>query len=339
MGNQRRQCSARVTRDKMLLLTCGSVAGFMAGAMIWQRLRSKQRRAGFGEIYSDVPADQREQLMIFRINHRYKELEVAGTLWRYISCGDGENALLFLPGGFLPADMWFHAILRLEDDYRIIAPDSFTLQGVYGMDSVCEALVRILDAEGVVKASAVGLSAGGGVAQYLVQEYPDRVEHLVFSHCSEIERDAGLEARLKRLLLLVKLMPLSIIRRILMKTTTGSVPPSSRWIAFHNAYFREANLNLTKEMIAGFLQESVELRKRFIFKPELSDAGPGEILILASSDDNVALASLAKLRARYPSARTHVFEQGGHHTFMFFPEAYTAVLKAFLDDVTVVEGA
>jgi pimeloyl-ACP methyl ester carboxylesterase len=338
MGNQRRQCSARVTRDKMLLLTCGSVAGFMAGAMIWQRLRSKQRRVSFGEIYSDVPADQREQLMIFRINHHYKELDVAGTPWRYISCGDGENALLFLPGGFLPADMWFHAILRLEDDYRIIVPDSFTLQGVYAMDSVCEALVRILEAEGVEKASVVGLSAGGGVAQYLIQEYPDRIEHVVFSHCGVIERDAGLEARLKRLLLLVKLMPLSIIRWILMKTTTGSVPPSSRLIAFHNAYFQETQLNITKEMVEGFLRESLELRKRFIFRPEFLDSWPGETLILASSDDNVALASLAKLQARYPRARTHVLEEGGHHAFMFFPDAYTDALKTFLDEVTFIEG-
>ena len=55
--------------------------------------------------------------------------------------------------------------------------------------------------------------------------------------------------------------------------------------------------------------------------------------MLGSRDDTAAFGSLGKLQARYPNATTHVFEEGGHHTFMFFPEAYTAALKTFLDDV------
>jgi hypothetical protein len=73
----------------------------------------------FDEIYAQVPAEQKRLLWDFRAGHPYSELDVDGTPWRYIACGQGENVLLFLPGGFLKADMWFHPILALEKTYRV----------------------------------------------------------------------------------------------------------------------------------------------------------------------------------------------------------------------------
>jgi pimeloyl-ACP methyl ester carboxylesterase len=286
----------------------------------------------FDAIYAQVPDAQKQLLHEFRANHPYSELDVAGTLWRYIACGQGERALLFLPGGFLKADMWFHPILELEKEHRIIAPDSFTLQGVFAMDDVCSAIACVLDAEEVERATMVGISAGGGVAQLFLQGYAERVEHLVLSHCGVIEGGPGAEGRVKRILWLVKIMPLFITRRILLMRTAGNIPHTSEWIAFHNAYFREASAYIKKEMFVRFLQGSVETRRHFVHKPEVLEAWPGEVLILSSRDDDVTLGSLDKLQARYPRAKTHLFEQGGHHTFLFFPKDYTAVLKRFLQE-------
>ena len=64
------------------------------------------------------------------------------------------------------------------------------------------------------------------------------------------------------------------------------------------------------------------------------ESWPGKILILGSRDDEAAVHSLEKLQARYPRASTHLFGQGGHHAFMFFPEAYAATLSAFLEEAT-----
>jgi pimeloyl-ACP methyl ester carboxylesterase len=287
--------------------------------------------SGFDKIYAQVPAEQRQLLRDFRASHPYKELDVGGTRWRYIACGQGDKALLFLPGGFLAADMYFHAVLALEETYRIIVPDSYTLQGTFNMDDVCRAIVHILDAEGVEKATVIGLSAGGGIAQYFIQEYPQRVEHLVLSHCGILERDPEAANKLKKMHSLVKILPLFITRRIVMKMTAGDVPPSSHWIEFHNAYFREASSRINRTMFVRFLEGSMEVRGRFVFKPRVLESWAGETLILASKDDQAAFASLGKLQARYPRAKTHLFEEGGHHTFMFFPEAYTAVLKEFVE--------
>ena len=310
----------------------------LAGLPMIRLGRAGGRKASFDEIYEKVPAEQKQLLQEFRANHPYKELDVGGTRWRYVACGQGGKALLFVPGGFLAADMYFHAVLALEKTSRIIVPDSYTLQGTFNMDDVCSAIVHILDAEGVDKATVVGLSAGGGVAQYFVQECPERVEHLVLSHCGVLERDAEAANKLKKMLSLVKILPLFVIRQILMRMTAGDVPPSSKWVEFHNAYFCEASSRITKTMFVRFLGSSVEVRRRFAFKPEALESWAGETLILASRDDQAAFASLGKLQARYPRAQTHLFEEGGHHTFMFFPEAYTAVLKEFVersDDLSI----
>lgn len=303
----------------------------LAGLSMIRLSGAKASKASFDEIYKDVPDEQKRLLQEFRANHPYRELDVDATPWRYIACGQGDKALLFVPGGFLAADMYFHAVLALEKAYRIIVPNSYTLQGTFNMDDVCRAIVQILNAEGVDKATVVGLSAGGGVAQYFIQEHPERMEHLVLSHCGILERDTEAESKLKKMLTLVKILPLFVIRRILMRMTAGDVPLSSKWIEFHNAYFREASFHIHKAMIVRFLQGAVETRRRLVSKPEVLESWPGETLILASKDDQVSIPSLEKLHARYPRARTHLFEEGGHHVFMFFPEAYAAVLKEFVD--------
>ena len=310
----------------------------LAGLSMIRLGGARASKMSFDAIYKDVLDEQRRLLQEFRVGHPYREMDFDGTRWRYIACGQGDKALLFLPGGFLAADMYFHAVLTLEKTHRIIVPDSYTLQGTFSMDDVCRAVVHILDAEGVEKATVIGLSAGGGIAQYFIQEHPERMEHLVLSHCGILERDTEAGNKLKKMLALVKILPLFVTRRILLKMTTGNVPPSSKWIEFHNAYFQEASSRINKTMFVRFLEGAMGMRRRFAFKPEVLESWAGETLILASRDDQAAYASLGKLQARYPRAQTHLFEEGGHHTFMFFPDAYTAVLKEFVersDDLSI----
>jgi hypothetical protein len=115
--------------------------GLLLGGLSMIRLGgARRRKASFDEIYENVPVKQRQFLQDFRASHPYKELDVGGTCWRYIACGQGDKALLFLPGGFLAADMYFHAVLALEKTHRIIVPDSYTLQGTFDMDGVCSAI-------------------------------------------------------------------------------------------------------------------------------------------------------------------------------------------------------
>jgi pimeloyl-ACP methyl ester carboxylesterase len=284
----------------------------------------------FETVYAAVPAEQKELLRRFRADHPYKEIDFNGTTWRYIACGQGERALLFLPGGFLKADMYFYPILALKDSFRIIVPDSYTHQGTFTMDDVCRAIVQILDTEQIHKATVVGLSAGGGIAQVLVQEYPERVENLVLSHCGTIEPNPESEKQLRLLSRLAPLLPTSIMRRFILRKTTGPHPSSSQWVAFHDAYFQEGASEIRKGMIVHFLRTALEMRRSLRFDPERLRSWSGRVLVLSSKDDLLSIESVEKHQQHYVNVQTHIFEQGGHHTFMFFPERYTDVLKGFL---------
>lgn len=292
------------------------------------------KQPDFDRIYKNVPAEQKQMLLDFRASHPYKEIAIHGAVWRYLSCGQGEHVLLFLPGGFVTADMWFYPITALEDRYRIIAPDAYTLQGTFAIDEVCCALVSILEAEGIEKATVIGISAGGGVAQWLIQEYPEKVEHLVLSHCGIIApAKAEKSQRVMKLVKLLKLLPLAIIKRILLKRAAGHYPPTSQRVAFARAYMQEISANIRREMIVRFFEEGLETHRTFVYKRKVIQAWPGETLILSSQDDAVTGDAVKELQARFPGARTHLFEEGGHRTLLLFPEAYTAALKGFLDEV------
>jgi hypothetical protein len=91
-------------------------------------------------------------------------------------------------------------------------------------------------------------------------------------------------------------------------------------------------------MFVRFLQGSLETRRGFVLKPEVLQAWSGEVLILSSQDNEVTIGSLEKLKIRYPRARSHLFEQGGHPTFLLFPEAITAALQRFLDEIWLQRG-
>jgi pimeloyl-ACP methyl ester carboxylesterase len=284
----------------------------------------------FEQLYAGVPEAQKAQLLDFRQRYPYKEIKVNRKTWRYIAAGRGGAAVVFLPGAFLPADMWFFQMTALADSYRVLAPDAYALQGIFDLDQVCWLLEEMLAAEGFEEASFVGLSAGGGLVQYLLQERSALLTNAVLSHCGPIIYDEK-NARQGRLLLtLSRFMPASLIRRILMRETGGTPPANSHWQAFHAAYFQEQSARLKKEMFLRFMKLGMETRRNFIFGLDDLQDWPGRMLILTSEDDDFSYPRLALLLARYPRAETHVFETGGHHTYLFFPEAYTDVLVAFL---------
>lgn len=251
-----------------------------------------------------------------------------GVDWPYLACGRGEKTILFLPGAFLRADMWFYPIGALESGFRILAPDTNMFSGLSARQAL-DALPHLLAAEGVEKVMLVGFSAGGGLAQIFLQEHPERVSEVVFSHTGVIELRPGLESQLRRLTWLVKILPLAISRCILLQKTGGKAPASSLWRAFHAAYFRESSAAITKDLLIRFLENGLALRRDYCYQP-LPLTWAGRVLILGSLDDSVTLPSLEKLKARYPGAKIHLFNEGGHHTFMLYPELYTTVLKQFL---------
>ena len=282
----------------------------------------------FDKIWSDVPEDQRTLYQDFRASHPYIEFDFENLRGRYISCGRGAKTLIFLPGAFVDADIWIHSILAFENDYRIIAPSrtSKTLQ----MDRMPDFICKIFERERVDKATFIGASAGGGAAQYFLQHRPEKVEHLVLSHCTAMSRETarGVERTLK----ILRFLPLPLIH-LMLKARSKKYPASSSWAKFTKAYASQFYPTLDKATIMGFLKAGAEASEKFLFDPEVVRTWGGEILIISSKDDKMSFPRLHELKARYPKARTHILEEGGHASLMLFPETCNAVIRTFLNQV------
>jgi hypothetical protein len=54
-----------------------------------------------------IAAEWWEELREFRTTHRPKRVSVDGVGWEYIASGDGEEALLILPGGAMVGEVVF----------------------------------------------------------------------------------------------------------------------------------------------------------------------------------------------------------------------------------------
>src|SRR4030095_8117258 len=140
---------------------------------------STQKSAAFDRIYEKVPGEYVARLKEFRLTHPYKQLIVGETKWEYISCGQGEQTLLLLPGALSVGESTFPLISALENKYRIIAP-SYALS--LTMTGLCHGLAHILESEGVNQTHVFGGSYGGLVAQCFVRQYPAKARSLILSH-------------------------------------------------------------------------------------------------------------------------------------------------------------
>lgn len=279
------------------------------------------------EIYKRVPEEQKKRLMNFRLSHPYKKITVDGTGWEYISCGQGEEALVLLSGGLRFADTWFKLIPALEDDYRII---SFTYPALSTMEEYVNGIKAILESSGIDRAHILGTSFGGWIAQCFVRRYPEKVKSLILSNTSGV---APYSERLIRFVLIyVSLLPLSLIKIGLKNNYLKliSIPESEQdfWEAFIVEKFQ---LNTTKEDVLSQYKCTIDFNTNYSFLKDDLDDWPGKILIMESDDDPGFKEPVREaLKALYPQAEVHTFHNAGHTPGYTDPGEYISILRGFL---------
>jgi len=122
----------------------------------------------------------------FESSHKY--MLVAGHRLAYLDEGDGPPVLLIhgIPTSSL---LWRDIIPVLAETHRVIAPDMLN----YGKsDKPADAdvsiaaqsrlMVKVLDALGIPRADVVAHDIGGGVAQLMAVNHPERIKKLVLSN-------------------------------------------------------------------------------------------------------------------------------------------------------------
>ena len=287
------------------------------------------KEPSFDNIYQDVSAERLEQLQQFRAAHPYKRLTVDGVEWEYVTCGQGAKALLILGGGLTTGEASFKTILKTEGEYRVVSP---SYPPVGKMAALADGLVAILSTEGIGRTHIFGHSLGAGIAHVFVRRHLEKVDKLVMSGFGLYnERNAR---RAKRALRLFRLFPYCFVsgyyKRRMVKLLSG-IDAGER--AFMLAYVNDLlDLQHSKRTLIGqfrLLEDMVENADALgVFKPV---EGVGKVLILQAKDDTGFEAEeQVALRATYPGAQVHVFEEGGHLAGITRREEYDAVTYGFL---------
>jgi len=98
--------------------------------------------------------------------------------------GSGEPLLLVMGLGW-PRQMWARHLPALAERFRVITFDNrgvgqtVTTSSQWTLSDMADDAVAVLDAAGVTQAHVYGASMGGGIAQVMAIEHPERVGALI----------------------------------------------------------------------------------------------------------------------------------------------------------------
>lgn len=300
-----------------------------------QAQTSTQKSAAFDQIYEKVPTEQVARLKEFRHTHPCKQLIVGDTKWEYISCGQGEQTLLLLPGALSVGESTFPFITAFENEYRIIAP-SYALS--LSMTGLCEGVFHILETEDLNQAHVFGGSYGGLVAQYFVRQYPAKARSLVLSHTFVLSPKLATPLRIAGKLvpvlpksLFAPILKLRLNKMLFSKLRAANHPEAEFW----RAYLNEAIASdLLKEVFIHQNKCLLDLAQQPQFAPDDLNGWPGKVLVFESDDDPAIPArDRALLRSTYPKAQVHTFRYAGHASSILKREEVFSITRSFLRNV------
>ncbi len=279
-----------------------------------------------GEIYKNVSSDQRELITGFRSSHEQQKIAINGAIWRYISCGQGNETLVLLPGGLGFNEALFRTILALEDEFHIISP---TYPTVPTMTELVEGVAGILHSKNILRANLFGVSFGGWLAQCFIHRYPNRVTRLILSNTSS--SDGFSKSTVKIGLLSARILPLGFLKSANKKRIIKLIAPDDAdrpfWEAFLEEKFRHG---VTRETLISRLQNTLDYVSNYHFNSSDLEGWDGQILILESSDD-LAFKQQARdsLKLIYPMAKVLTLNNVGHApSHRGSPEYITAIKKS-----------
>lgn len=279
--------------------------------------------------YSDVPTEMYRQLKAFRENYPYKQLEVAGSEWNYIVCGDASEALLILTGTTATGESSWRDVLKYGGNFRVVSP-SYPPVGT--MDRVVEGVRAVLDAEGIARAHIIGISLGSAVAHVFIRRYPERVGKLVLTSFGM--PDASFVKGMRSTVRMLSVLPWWMIKRSMASGSGQTLSDlQDEEASFVSAYFRDINENdMNKRTYVGHFKITLDLvtNTEALRMHEPVD-GTGRVLIIQAEDDELFNAEQRQaLAGTYPGAKSHIFDSGGHLLALVRAQEMANVIEGFL---------
>ena len=256
----------------------------------------------------------------FRQKISPEPVTLRGRKWRVIDTGSSSDqgpVLIMLPGTLGNADIFFNQINNLGKRIRIIAM-AYPL--ITDVDLITGDIVRLMDRLGIDKASILGSSYGGFVAQIFAQNHPTRVDTLFIGN-SLTDVDL-LRSGFPHVKQLVNISPKALRAQISGQMANWAEPEK---------IFAEVKAFLQRELAEYLPPRGPKTRLSAIFlrkNPVVPAIPDKQIVIIDCEDDPLIPAIVRKdIRRRYPKAELHRMPSGGHFPYLTRTAAYNNILE------------
>lgn len=253
----------------------------------------------------------------------YRQLPV-----HYLRCGSGTPVVLL--HGFLgSAEMWNAYLKELGRAHLVLAPDLLghgqtpCLGYVHTMEEMADAVLSVMDQEGVERAAVIGHSMGGYVALALAENSPNRVSRYGLFHSTTKPDSEEKKKDRNRAIGVVK----RGVRAYIRTAVPGLFDPGRTELLVDeiDAYTTLALTTSAQGVIAAL--EGMKIRPD---RERLLHDGQHPVLLISGTHDPVLTPERMGNQHLAPKVEQYLELPIGHMGFIEAPEACYQAIKTFV---------
>ncbi|MFZ5825246.1 MAG: alpha/beta fold hydrolase [Bacillota bacterium] len=243
----------------------------------------------------------------------------------YRESGSGDRVLLLIHGNLASSIWWDRVMALLPAGIKAYAPDlrgygdSDKPEGEWSMHDLADDIYRFARAVGIERATVVGHSMGGGVAQQLTVEHPALVERLVLLNSAEPaglqtppEKYAQIEAMARQ--------PETV------KMVLGMMAPTAPKDEFYARVMEESVAKSAGSWIRG----GYALDRMNLVEQVGSIAVP-VLILFGQKDILITPEMMERTHRQIPGSVLEMWPEVGHSANLEDPERFTQRLLAFME--------
>jgi pimeloyl-ACP methyl ester carboxylesterase len=252
----------------------------------------------------------------------------------YKTHGTGEP-LVLISGFASGAWLWFRQIDELTKYFQVITFDprgignskieeskSVTISGI------ADDVAKILDELNIKKASILGTSFGGFVAQEFALKYPERLDNLILACTSFGGKNHVLPDNFEVLTAFgstENLNSLERIRKFMIPAFTKDFVTDNYEIVEQTCKLREQN-----EVPENVYLQQLQSATTFDMQAKISKISAKTLVITGDSDQVVPMQNSINLANLIPNAELEIIENSGHLFFIEQAEKFNKLVKNFI---------
>lgn len=257
-----------------------------------------------------------------------------GSQINYGDAGDGEEAIVLLPGLGMSHLTWATHVEALSSSYRVISIDprgsgeSDTPDHPYTAETVSADVAAVLDDAGVERAHLVGQSMGGMIAQDFALAVPERVRSLTLvSTYAGTDKWSSRVMAARRGLIDAGGLPLQFSVSVFFVFSPRSFRALDDFIAG-----LEARLAVNPPDEAAYLRQ-IDYCAEHDAAPGLAGLSIPTMVVAGAEDFITSALQNRELAEMIPGARYEEFEHSSHGLIWEEPDRFDDLLAEFLQGV------